>query len=124
MYPNHFLKKRFSELILFPLFFLISANIFSQASKDGAETISTTGVIFNRYDLLASSAAAGATTITVTNIANLAASPIPANNPYATTALAYGDLLMIIKMQGATINTTNTSSYGSITAYNNTGVYE
>ena len=124
MYPVALLKNHFLTLLTF--FLSIFGSVFGQSAKDGAETISTTGVIFNRYAALASSASAGATTITVDNIANLSASAIVGtdNNPYATDALGYGDLLMIIKMQGASINTTNSSSYGSISAYNNTGVYE
>src|SRR5688500_1331486 len=138
MFPSHFLKKRFSELILFTLFFLISENISAQMGKDGAATVSTIGAIFNRYDVLAASAALGATTITITNIANLSSSAISvaANNPYATDALGVGDLLMIIKMQGAGITSGNVANspvnanppqsdvYGKITAYNGAGTYE
>lgn len=110
------------------LFFIcmLHLHLFAQTGKDGAKTISTTGVIFNRYDVLASSASTGATTITVTAIANLSAAAIAGanNNPYNTGALSFGDLIMIIKMQGAAINTTNTAAYGGITAYNNVGQYE
>lgn len=107
-------------LLLFPL------SLFSQSGKDGAETVSTAGVIFNRYTTLAASASTGNTSVTVSDIANLSSAAIAgaANNPYATAALGYGDLIMIIKMQGASINTTNTVSYGAVTANNNTGVYE
>ena len=100
--------------------------IFAQTGKDGSETITTAGVIFNRYTTLAASASIGNTSITVANSANLAAAAIAgaSNNPYANASLAYGDLIMIIKMQGATINTTNTVNYGTVIALNNTGVYE
>ncbi|MBI3138845.1 MAG: hypothetical protein HYZ15_09695 [Sphingobacteriales bacterium] len=99
---------------------------FSQAGKDGAATVSTAGVVFNRYTTLASTANAGSISISVSDAASLASGAIAgaANNPYATAALGYGDLIMIIKMQGATINTTNTVNYGTVTAANNTGVYE
>ncbi len=46
------------------------------------------------------------------------------NNPYAFNGLEGCDLLMIIKMQGAGINTNNTSAYGDVIDYNNVGVYE
>jgi hypothetical protein len=100
--------------------------LFSQAGKDGAATISSSGVIFNRYSAVTVSAAAGTNTITVNNISDLAASKIAgaSNNPYATGALGYGDLIMIIKMQGATIDITNTTSYGTISSYNNAGKFE
>ncbi|HEX6429472.1 MAG TPA: T9SS type A sorting domain-containing protein [Niastella sp.] len=98
--------------------------VFSQAGKDGTETITVTGIVFNRYDVLSTTITAGSNTATVTNIANLAGGAAGANNPYATSALSYGDLIMVIKMQGASIDATNTSSYGSITAFNGAGTYE
>ena len=110
----------FACLLIFPVF------LFSQTGKDGAATITTTGVIFNRYSALTASAAAGTNTITVNNISDLAASKISgaSNNPYASGALGYGDLIMIIKMQGATIDITNSTTYGTISAYNNAGMFE
>ncbi|MGK0391102.1 MAG: hypothetical protein ACI94Y_003864, partial [Maribacter sp.] len=35
-----------------------------------------------------------------------------------------GDVIIIIQMQGADIDTSNTSSFGSITALNGAGLYE
>jgi hypothetical protein len=113
--------------------------VFAQLGKDGAETVSTSGVIFNRYDQLASTATVGSYSITVTNIANLAGSAISgaANNPYATNALGMGDAIMIIKMQGASITSGDNSTptavggnpphvdvYGKVTAYNGVGSYQ
>lgn len=120
------MSRHISHLIISSLFVLFTVPGFSQAGKDGAETISTAGVIFNRYTTLAASATAGSTSISVSSVAGLAAGAIAgaANNPYATASLGYGDLIMIIKVQGASINTTNTVSYGSVTATNNAGVYE
>jgi hypothetical protein len=40
------------------------------------------------------------------------------------TAFSIGDIIMIIQMQGADIDTTNTSSFGSITDLNGAGLYE
>lgn len=79
-----------------------------QAGKNGALTVSAAGVVVNAYSALTADAAAGATTLTVAS----------------TSGLSTGDLVLLIQMQGATINTTNTSSYGTITAYNNAGNYE
>lgn len=117
---------RTSCSILFLLAGLAPIHLYSQAGKDGAETVTTAGVTFNRYTTLAVTATAGSTSITVASAANLAAGAIAgaANNPYATAALGYGDLIMIIKMQGAAINTTNTVNYGTVTSANNTGLYE
>lgn len=120
--------KRLSLIILLAVFIMFSESrsVAAQSGKDGAETITTAGVIFNRYTTLASSASAGSISISVSNAASLAAGAIAGatNNPYATAALGYGDLVMIIKMQGATINTTNTLAYGTVASLNNTGVYE
>lgn len=117
-------KTALVALILFITQSFYSTALFAQAGKDGAETISTSGVVFNRYDVLATSISAGATTFSVTNVANLAGGAAGVNNPYATSALAYGDLIMIIKMQGATIDVTNTTTYGNVTAANGVGTYE
>jgi uncharacterized repeat protein (TIGR01451 family) len=77
----------------------------------GNVTISTAATVVNRYTSLAANAAAGATTLTVASGAAL--SPVAA-----------GDLLMIMQMQGATIDTTNTATYGQVTALNGAGAYE
>ncbi|MFM7022505.1 MAG: beta strand repeat-containing protein, partial [Flavobacteriales bacterium] len=103
------------EIVCLSVITLLSiSNSFAQAGKDGPLTVAAAGTIVNAYDALAADVAIGATTITATNIANL-------NSP---AALAQGDLIMIIQMQGATINTTNTAAYGDVTAYNNAGNYE
>ncbi|MFM2017450.1 MAG: hypothetical protein RL007_1106, partial [Bacteroidota bacterium] len=121
---SNFLKK--ISVVLIATFTFGAGTLFAQKSKDGAETITTANRIFNRYATLAASATAGSTSITVGNIADLAAGAIGggSNNPYATAALSPCDLLMIVKMQGADMNTTNTAAYGTVTNYNNVGVYE
>jgi hypothetical protein len=108
------------------LLLAMTAGAIAQPGKDGVETVSTTGVIFNRYAALAASATQGAIYITVNDINNLSASAIAgaANNPYQANGLSRGDLLMIIKMQGASIDITNTAVYGNITNYNGTGKFE
>jgi len=67
--------------------------------RDGGGTI--TGVV-NTYFPGSTNAAAGATSITVG--AHAAGD--------ANVAIATGDLLLVIQMQGATFNSTNSSSYG------------
>ncbi len=108
------------------LFLLILAPclVFSQPGKDGAETVTGTNIIWNRYTSLASSITSGTNMATVTNIADLNGGAAGANNPYATSTIAYGDLIMVIKMQGASITTTNDASYGAITNLNGVGTYE
>lgn len=109
--------------IIFPLFSQ------AQKAKDGNYSFSpgsATTVIPNRYSALSATASAGATSVTVTNITELAGSFSFTNsvNTFATSALAAGDLVMIIQVQGATIDQTNTASYGSISTYNGAGNYK
>lgn len=95
--------------------------------KDGNRSFTATGsYILNRYAVLASTASAGTLSITVDDISNLNGSTSFTNsfNPYADDALRRGDLVMIMQMQGADINTDNDVNYGNITSYNNTGKYE
>ncbi len=83
---------------------------------DGALTVSTADTVVNQYAVLGADAAAGATSLTVTNIADLT-SP-------AYGALAAGDLILVIQMRGAAIDTSDTAAYGNVTALNNAGRYE
>lgn len=86
--------------------------------SNGNYTVAAADTVLNEYAVLASDATAGSTTITVTNAVDLD-SPIPEIGP-----LSSGDLLMIIQMQGATIDTSNSVDYGSVTALNGAGLYE
>ena len=90
----------------------------AQQGKNGAEVISVNNTIVNEYTALTADATAGSTSITVTN------NSLNTNNRFSSP-LSKGDLLMVIQMQGATINGTATdSTWGAITAYNNCGLYE
>ena len=76
--------------------------VCAMPGKDGVGgTLS--GVANAYYPPAAGTVAAGATSITLG-----AAAAVPA----AQTPIAIGDLLLVIQMQGAQINSTNTSSYG------------
>jgi gliding motility-associated-like protein len=49
------------------------------------------------------------------------------NNIYTVdtaTGFVAGDTILVIQMKGAQIDTSNTSSFGSVTSYNNAGLYE
>ncbi len=77
--------------------------VCAMPGKDGSGgTLS--GVVNAYYRPAVGSVAAGATSITLG-----AAAAAPA----AQTPIAVGDLLLVIQMQGAQINSTNTSSYGN-----------
>ncbi len=104
---------------------LFCETAFAQIGKDGARTISAANTIVNEYTTLTADAASGATTLTV------ASSSLNANGRFSGP-LAQGDLIMIIQMQGATINASaisiwsipNDATWGGVTAYNNCGNYE
>jgi hypothetical protein len=85
--------------------------------KNGARTITAANTIVNEYTTLSSNVSAGATSLSVTS------SSLNANGRFSGN-LSSGDLILIIQMQGASINTSNNSSYGSISNYNNCGRYE
>lgn len=85
--------------------------------KDGAKTITAVNTIVNEYTYLTSNVSSGGTQIQCNS------NTINANGRFSGN-LAAGDLLLIIQMQGASINTGSTSSYGSVTAYNSAGLYE
>src|SRR6218665_718727 len=117
---------------LFIALSLFTTLAFAQRGKDGARTITATGTIINEYTTLTANAAAGATTISV------AASGLNANSRFSGT-LAPGDLIMIIQMQGVSVNGSgieyptgsgqyygfpNDRTLGEITSYNNCGNYE
>ncbi len=96
------------SLLLFLLFTLLSFFSFAQPGKDGALTVSAANTVVNCYTAVTANVTAGSTTVTTTG----------------TCAFTCGDMVMIYQAQGATINTTNTSAYGTITSYNNSGLYE
>lgn len=101
------------------LLLLTIAKLSSSEAQTGIHgSISVTGSNqdLNSRTWLTADAAAGSTTISVNN-SNL-------NGTYFIGNLSSGDLIMIIQMQGASINTTNTAAYGAITNYNNVGLYE
>jgi hypothetical protein len=85
----------------------------------GSKTVTTTNVILNEFTTLTSNASSGTTSITV------ASSSLNANSRFAGN-LSTGELVMIIQMQGATMNTSSSTSsvWGTITAYNNAGKCE
>lgn len=105
---------------------VLSLTIFSQKGKNGALSVSTANVRINEFTTLTANASAGNTTI------NVAASTLNANSRFPS-ALAAGDLVMIIQMQGALIKLkpynpweayVTDSLYGQIYSYQSCGNYE
>jgi len=101
-------------LIIVALAIYINAN--GQRGKDG-NYVSTNNDVVNAYTSLSSDASAGDTLLQVSNS--------DLNTNFSST-LAAGDLIMIIQVQGASINDANQffQSWGAITGYNNCGNYE
>jgi hypothetical protein len=86
------------------------------AGKDGAASVSSPNTNVNRYTTLAQNAAQGARTLQLGSVAALSD---------GSDALGPGDLLLVIQMQGATINTTATSAdWGAVTSLGGAGRYE
>lgn len=96
-------------------FSLISVNVNAQRGKHGAKIIANSTVPVNEYTYLASDASQGTNSIVVNN------SNLNTNNRFPG-ALAVGDLLYIIQIQGVSIITNNqVANWGEITSYNNCG---
>ncbi len=98
-----------------------TAALAEQCAKPGANGNGTPSGVVNTYFPGAASVSAGATVISL-GVATGASAPIAA-----------GDMLLVIQMQGATINSNNNSAYGSgtsgtyangYTAIGQTGLYE
>ena len=98
-------------------FLFISVHVFAQLGKDGAKVISVTVTNSNEYTTLTTDATAGSTSVTV-------ASCVLNSGGNFSAALGAGDLIMIIQMQGATLNAATDSTWGAITNYSNCGNYE
>jgi len=94
---------------LFSVFF-ICLGCFAQPGKDGALTVSAVNQILNKYIPVSVNIAAGSNTVSMANSTLFSLCP--------------GDLIMIYQAQGATMDITNTASYGSIINYNSAGLYE
>ncbi|MBK7816273.1 MAG: hypothetical protein IPJ60_01220 [Sphingobacteriaceae bacterium] len=118
------IKKKQILIVILQLAF--SFTLFSQKGKHGPALITGNGAIYNRYTPLAQSAFAGSSFVVVGNITDLEAPAIPGaiNDCYGANSLESCDLLMIIKMQGSSMNTGNSAAYGTVTGYNGVGDYE
>ncbi len=108
------MRKVYLPILLVVCFAKIS---FAQQGKNGAEIITVNNIVVNEYTSLTSDAAAGNTSITVSN------NSLNTNNRFPAS-LSAGDLIMIIQMQGAIIKSTLDSTWGDVTDYGNCGLNE
>ena len=101
---------------------LLSLSAQAQRGRNGTSTVSTAGALVNDYTPLANDVAAGNASVTVVNAA------LNTGNRFNTGALTGNatqrDLVMVIQMQGASINPSNSAAYGSVTNFNSAGRYE
>lgn len=88
---------------------IVSA-VFSQPGKDGVGIITASNQTVNKYSPVSVSIAASSNTVEVANINLLSICP--------------GDLIMVYQAQGASMDISNTNSYGNILGYNSAGLYE
>lgn len=95
-----------------------AATVCATPGKDGAGSI--TGVVNTYYSGPIGTLSAGSTSVTLGTL----------NASGAATAIAVGDLLLIVQMQDGTINSTNSSAYGNgstgsgYTSLGQAGLYE
>jgi len=80
-------------------------------------TVSTPGTVLNGYAVLASDAGIGAISLLLSS-ANALSLPPPLG------PLAQGDLLLVIQMQGAVIDSSNSAGYGYVIDEGGAGTYE
>jgi hypothetical protein len=110
-------------------FLILPFSVFAQLSKHGTKTFSSANTIVNEYTSLTANANAGDSAIVVANSVmndNTRFGALPGGR------LIGGDLIMIIQMQGASINgspngnisTPDDSTWGAVTNYNNCGNWE
>ncbi len=100
------------RLALYAVLFLSACFAFGQPGKNGAVTITALNTVVNCYSPVTNDVSSGATSVTVNNSGG------------SNCNWECGDLVMIYQAQGASINTSNSDAYGSVTAYNNSGLYE
>lgn len=116
------MRQRLFLLLTLLASMVATAAVAEQCARPGANGTGTPSGVVNTYFRGTSSANSGGTTIALGAATG------------ASTPIAVGDMLLVIQMQGATINTTNNNTYGSgstTTTYANgysaigqTGLYE
>ncbi|AEA45307.1 hypothetical protein [Fluviicola taffensis] len=94
------------------ILFLSVSFAFAQPGKSGPATITALNTVVNCYSPVTNNVASGSLSVIINNAGG--------NN----CNLECGDLVMIYQAQGAEINAVNSDAYGTINAYNNSGLYE
>lgn len=100
-----FKPKYFLQCFLIAIYccFGLPIHSFAGLGMHGAKTVNTTNVILNEFTTLTADVSIGATAISV------AASSLNANSRFSGN-LSVGELVMIIQMQSATMNTSSATA--------------
>ena len=93
------------------------ASSFRALGEDGALTVSVQNTILNAYSALAVDAAAGTSTLVITSSGQL-------DLPPPMGPAGPGDLVLVIQMQGAVIDSSNSPSFGAVIDFASAGRYE
>jgi hypothetical protein len=88
----------------------------SLVGVDGDLTVTAPSTVLNRYAVLATDASAGATSLTVTDATEL--------DDATFGPLSAGDLVFVMQVQGASIDTSDSPAYGTVTSLNGAGLHE
>jgi MYXO-CTERM domain-containing protein len=95
----------------------------AQEGKDGDVTVGDPNTIVNGYSALTAATGVGVSPASVT-VNSLGDFTADTTSPGTRPALAAGDLVLIIQMAGATIDTADTSAFGTVINLNDAGHYE
>lgn len=112
------------RLALAALLGLHGVSAGANPGEDGDQVFSSGTVVVNAYAALNLTANAGATSVRIAEAATLALPAAACPSSACTTALQAGDLLMLYQPQGASISTGNSASYGGVSDYGSSGLYE
>lgn len=85
--------------------------------EDGAFTVSAPNTVLNAYSALGADAPAGSATLVLSTAGQL-------DLPAPSGPLGPGDLLLVVQMQGATLDSSNSPGFGAVTDYRSAGLYE
>lgn len=101
---------------------LLSLTAQAQRGRNGSFTLASGTALVNEYTTLTANVAAGSASVTVAN------ATLNANGRFGTGNLTGNatqrDLVMVIQMQGADIDVSNSTVYGTVTNYGSAGRYE
>ena len=84
--------------------------------RDGDLVVSQPNTVINRYAMLATDAAAGASTLLVSYPGGV--------HGLEASDLAAGDVILVVQMAGASINTQESATFGEVLDYKQSGLYE